>query len=122
MSTTLDIQTLYEALRKKLGLHWVSGKPHGKRIIHNSRDSTADLSLVGHLNLIRPNRVQILGATELQHLERLDGHQYPGSAFQGPSHQLVVVQPVGTHVDDQIRLLPGCLKGVADLIDPLGTR
>ena len=63
MSTTLDTQTLYEALRKKLGLHWVSGKPHGKRIIHNSRDSTADLSLVGHLNLINPHCIQVLGKT-----------------------------------------------------------
>ena len=47
MSTRLDIQTLYDALRKKLGLQWTSGEQHGTSIIHESTDNTPDLSLAG---------------------------------------------------------------------------
>jgi HPr kinase/phosphorylase len=71
MSTSLDIQTLYDALRNKLGLQWESGKSHGSKIIHNIKDSTPDLSLVGHLNLINPNCIQVLGSKELECQSRL---------------------------------------------------
>ena len=102
MSTTLDIQTLYDALRKKLGLHWLSGEPHGNRIIHNSRDSTADLSLVGHLNLINPHCIQVLGKKELEYLDSLRKNSRKDAIshlFSGQSRLVIVASQLETPDD-----------------------
>lgn len=71
MSTSLDIQSLYEALQEKLGLQWTSGQQYSSKIIHSSKDASAEISLVGHLNLINPHCIQVLGSKELDYLDHL---------------------------------------------------
>jgi HPr kinase/phosphorylase len=71
MSTTLDIQTLFRAQQKKLGLVWVAGKQHHEKPVHSSKDDSPEISLVGHLNLIIQHRVQIIGKRELEYLDSL---------------------------------------------------
>ena len=93
MSTKLDIQTLYAALRKKLGLQWTSGEQHGSRIIHNSTDSTPDLSLAGHLNLINPHCIQVLGKKEFEYLDSLKKNSRKDAIshlFSGQSSLIIV--------------------------------
>jgi len=70
MSATLLIATLYDALKKKLGLQWVTGEELGHRTIQ-AADASAEVSLVGNLNLINQNRIQVLGSKELDYLDRL---------------------------------------------------
>jgi len=71
MSTTLLISTLYDALKKKLGLEWVTGEELGGQVIQAITDSAAETSLVGHLNLISQHRIQVLGTKELDYLDKL---------------------------------------------------
>jgi HPr kinase/phosphorylase len=71
MSTTLEIQTLYKVLQEKLGLVWLAGEQYKNRPLHSSGDASADISLVGHLNLISLHRVQVLGRKELDYLDLL---------------------------------------------------
>jgi len=71
MSTTLEIGTLYNSQREKLGLCWISGEHLQNQIAHSSEDSPSEISIVGHLNLINPHRVQVLGRQELEYLENL---------------------------------------------------
>ena len=71
MSTTLEIGTLYNSQREKLGLCWISGEHLQEQIAHSTEDSPAEISMVGHLNLINPHRVQVLGRQELEYLENL---------------------------------------------------
>lgn len=71
MSTTLDIRTLFDDLEDKLGLRWICGAGYEDRIVHTSRDHTAEISLVGQLNLINPHRVQVLGRKELEYFDKL---------------------------------------------------
>ena len=71
MSTTLLISTLYDALKKKLGLEWVTGEEFGGQVIQAITDSAAETSLVGHLNLISQHRIQVLGTKELDYLDKL---------------------------------------------------
>jgi len=71
MSTTLLISTLYDALKKKLGLEWVTGEELGGHAIQAGTDSTAETSLVGHLNLISQHRIQVLGTKEVDYLDKL---------------------------------------------------
>jgi HPr kinase/phosphorylase len=70
MSATLLIATLYEALKKKLGLEWVTDEGLGERTIQTA-GASAEVSLVGNLNLINQNRIQVLGSKELDYLDHL---------------------------------------------------
>ena len=71
MSTTLEIQSLYKALQEKLGLVWLTGEQYKNKLVHSSQDSSKEVSLVGHLNLIIQHRVQVLDRKELEYLASL---------------------------------------------------
>ena len=62
----ISVAQLYDDNRDKLGLAWLGGKAGGATRLR--RDSTDAAALVGHLNLIHPNRVQVLGDHEIAHL------------------------------------------------------
>lgn len=66
----ISIARLYEENREKLQLAWVAGKAGGEAPLQ--RDSADSPALVGHLNLIHPNRIQVFGAHEAAHLHSLD--------------------------------------------------
>lgn len=71
MKIDATVGTLFETLQEKLVLEW-QGRARGdsRRIdIANNQDSST--SLAGHLNLIHPNRVQVLGTKEIQYLDQL---------------------------------------------------
>ena len=102
MSTTLDIQTLYDALRIKLGLQWTCGEEHGGRIIHDSTDSTPDLSLAGHLNLINPHCIQVLGMKEFEYLDSLKKNSRKdaiGLLVSGQSRLIIIASRLETPPD-----------------------
>jgi len=71
MSATLTAGGLYEALRRRLGLRWVAGRAGGDRPIGAAGDLEAAAPLVGPLNFINPNRIQVLGTRELRYLASL---------------------------------------------------
>src|SRR6266513_2813261 len=62
----ISVAQLYDDNREKLGLAWIGGKAGGATRLW--RDSTGVAALVGHLNLIHPNRIQVLGDHEIAHL------------------------------------------------------
>lgn len=66
----ISVARLYEDNREKLGLAPVVGAAPTQTIIR--RDTEDAAALVGHLNLIHPNRIQVLGARELKYLEGFD--------------------------------------------------
>lgn len=71
MSTDASVGALFDALSEKLELHWAAGRTGEARTIENTQGDNDGTTLVGHLNLIHPNRVQVLGKTETQYLDRL---------------------------------------------------
>jgi len=66
-----SIARLYEDNAVRLGLGWVSGRAGDAVPVR--RDSADTAALVGHLNLIHPNRIQVLGRRELAYIERYSG-------------------------------------------------
>jgi HPr kinase/phosphorylase len=95
MSTTLLISTLFEALKKKLGLEWVSGEELGGHAIQAAADATAEVSLVGHLNLINQHRIQVLGTKELDYLDRLKKNSRKDTIsqlFSGQSDLVIIAR------------------------------
>ena len=63
---------LFEQLRERLGLRWLGGRAGEKRAVEAAVTLSRRPSLAGYLNIIYPNRVQILGTEELNWLDGLD--------------------------------------------------
>ena len=59
----LIVAQLYERNRERLQLTWVGGTLN--RPIAVNRDDVSPADLIGHLNLIHPDRVQVLGTPEI---------------------------------------------------------
>lgn len=66
----LDVQTLFEHCAPALKLSFLTGQSGTDRKVSGPSTETADL--VGHLNLIHPNRIQVLGTAEVAYYNRLD--------------------------------------------------
>ncbi|MDX1555318.1 MAG: HPr(Ser) kinase/phosphatase [Xanthomonadales bacterium] len=75
MTRSLTASTLYDELQQRLDLHWIVGSGKGKKRSVSDQDVTTRPSLAGYLNLIHPNKVQVLGDAELSYLERLGDAQ-----------------------------------------------
>lgn len=67
--TELTVQKIYEDNRDSLQLGWFAGFSGGDKQITGDATSAADQ--VGHLNLIHPGRIQVLGHQELAYYHRL---------------------------------------------------
>ena len=63
---------LFDQLRERLGLRWVGGHAGENRVVDAKATVSRRPSLAGYLNIIYPNRVQILGSEELDWLDSLD--------------------------------------------------
>ena len=59
----LIIAQLFERNRIRLQLSWVCGTLN--RVVSVTRDDVSPADLVGHLNLIHPDRLQVLGSPEI---------------------------------------------------------
>jgi HPr kinase/phosphorylase len=66
----LTPQKLFDLLRDQLDLHWIAGLRYQHRVIKRNLRLGAQATLVGHLNLIHPNRIQVIGRMEWDHLRR----------------------------------------------------
>ena len=93
MHNNVTLQQFFESYQHRLGLHWLS-PDHGKQsYLSPHGDDERTLSLVGHLNLIHPHRIQLLGRTELDYLCELgknSRHDVLARLFSSPT-QLVII-------------------------------
>ena len=67
----INVDELFTQLRRKLKLEWVAGLDGGKKILTSGTVTKPSLALVGHLNFVHPNRVQVLGCAEMDYLRNL---------------------------------------------------
>jgi len=63
---------LFEDNREKLGLEWVAGRGGSARELNSEPTKDSSKGLIGHLNVIHPNLIQVLGASEVEYLEGLE--------------------------------------------------
>jgi HPr kinase/phosphorylase len=64
----VNVSSLFQATRQKLKLSWVAGLDGGDHILTSDTVSKPSLALIGHLNFVHPNRVQVLGCAEMGYL------------------------------------------------------
>ncbi|MBP6797952.1 MAG: HPr(Ser) kinase/phosphatase [Luteimonas sp.] len=72
MNQSLTARELFDRQHERLGLRWLAGQQGATRVLEAVETNARRPSLAGYLNIIYPNKVQILGTEELQWLDGLD--------------------------------------------------
>jgi HPr kinase/phosphorylase len=67
----VSIARLFEDNRDKLQLAWVAGRDGGTKDLNSELTKDSSKGLIGHLNFIHPNLIQVLGASEVAYLNGL---------------------------------------------------
>ena len=75
---SISVRKLYQDNQVKLKLAWSAGTAGADNRISVDADKPV-LALVGHLNFIHPNQVQVWGVAEVDYLNRLDSNEAPAS-------------------------------------------
>ena len=68
----LSIARLFDDNREKLRLEWIAGRGGATKDIDSSLTEDSSKGLIGHLNFIHPNLIQVLGGSEVDYLSTLD--------------------------------------------------
>lgn len=68
----ISVDQLYRDVRRKLRLAWVAGQDGGGNLLTSDTVTKPSLALIGHLNFVHPNRVQVLGCAEMDYLHSLN--------------------------------------------------
>ena len=71
----VNIRQLFDDKQERLQLSRVAGTDGTDRIIDTDEVNTSNKGLIGHLNLVHPNWVQVLSETELNYLRELSSEQ-----------------------------------------------
>ena len=71
MNPTLTVSGLFDAQQAALRLRWLAGKAGQDRLLEPANARFPGMALVGYLNFVHPNRVQVLGNAEVEYLRRL---------------------------------------------------
>ena len=75
MADRLRARQLFEELGERLELRWLAGQRGGERVLERGEHLSRRPSLAGYLNVIHPNKVQIIGSAEIAWLDGLDARQ-----------------------------------------------
>lgn len=67
----VTVDRLYRDNADALDLNWLTGQGGGKRSLSSEALHKTNLAPIGHLNLVHPNRVQVLGSAEMDYLRKL---------------------------------------------------
>ncbi|MCE9632774.1 MAG: HPr(Ser) kinase/phosphatase [Methylophilales bacterium] len=68
----ISVNELHRETRRRLRLTWVAGLNGGDKLLTSETVTKPSLALIGHLNFVHPNRVQVLGCAEMDYLRGLD--------------------------------------------------
>jgi HPr kinase/phosphorylase len=72
MQSRITARELFDQMQERLGLRWLAGQRGEKRVLESGEHLSRRPSMVGYLNTIYPNKVQIVGGDELAYLDALE--------------------------------------------------
>jgi HPr kinase/phosphorylase len=104
----VSIARLFEDTREKLQLTWVAGRDGGDKGIDSESTKDSSKGLVGHLNFIHPNLIQVLGDSEVDYLNGLTPAECRKVLERAAIRELACFIVAGA------KSLPGLLSEVAD--------
>ena len=114
MVQPLTAEALFEAHKDKLLLDWLAGFNGKDRLITDDDKQLPHVSLIGHLNAIHPNQIQILGPWELEYLNHLGKNTH-----HDVIEQLFANHPAAIIVTDGLLPEPALIKLADDSDTPL---
>ncbi len=113
MSVELSTRQLFEQLEAKLQLEWSAGQEGAEQPLRGASESKGQ-ALVGGLNWIHPNRIQIIGPSELAYLRKLK----PASLDDALEH-LFAAGPAAVLLSDGIGADPALIAAAQHTATPL---
>ncbi len=87
----LSVQQLFDDRRERLGVVWVAGAAGSSREITHQMLARPGVGLIGHLNLIHPLMVQVLGKSEIEYLASLDAASCEQTSMRAVGGETVAV-------------------------------
>jgi HPr kinase/phosphorylase len=87
----INVAELFKQTRRKLNMHWVAGLNGGSNTLTSETVAKPSLALIGHLNFVHPNRVQVLGCAEMDYLRGLQASEAASAIKNLFSTDLAVV-------------------------------
>jgi len=90
MKEILSAESIIVNLASKIELKWVAGSEDPKRPLHEI-DVNDHATLIGHLNLIHNNVIQVIGKTECDYLNNLDENFRKSTLTQLFTHNTVAI-------------------------------
>lgn len=111
---TLSVVTVDKLFRDNvdaLDLNWLTGHDGGRRALTSEALHKSNLAPIGHLNLVHPNRVQVLGSPEMDYLRKLSA-----DALEEALHHLFSAELAAVVVADGEKP-PPVLQETADRTD-----
>jgi HPr kinase/phosphorylase len=70
----VNIRQLFDDKQERLDLRWIAGSDGANKILDSSEVNASNRGVIGHLNVIHPNWVQVFSAIELDYLRELSPH------------------------------------------------
>jgi len=67
----ITVAELFRLASDRLKLSWIAGHGGGNNLLCSDTVQKPSLALIGHLNFVHPNRVQVLGCAEMDYLRNL---------------------------------------------------
>jgi len=122
MNSILTARELFVAQQGPLKLRWLAGQGGAERLLEPATARYPGMALVGHLNYVHPNRVQILGTAEVDYLRRLpeaEHRQALENLFHSPTTTIVVV--ANTETVDPDLIAAADAADLPLLVTPLGS-
>ncbi len=107
----LTARQLFDQTSERLALRWVAGLRGESRVIEPGKSGRRRPSLVGYLNIIYPNRVQVIGREELSYLDGLESRQ------RWKAVQKIVAQEPTVLLVSNDQAIPGDLREAAEETD-----
>jgi HPr kinase/phosphorylase len=99
----INVAELFKQTRRKLKMNWVAGLNGGSNTLTSETVAKPSLALIGHLNFVHPNRVQVLGCAEMDYLRSLQATEAASAIENLFSTDLaVVIVANGENVPDSL--------------------
>lgn len=101
----LTVADLFECQVTGLKLRWVAGRSGGERLLEPSTAKHPGMALVGHLNFVHPNRVQVIGEAEVKYLRGLGKPRRRAAVAElfGCDRTAAVIVAGGAKVDNELQ-------------------
>lgn len=106
MAHSITARDLFDDLHERLRLQWVSGDEDTTPYSIASSDLTARPATAGFLNLIHPNRVQVLGEEEISYLAAQDA-----ASINETTQKMFASHPLAIIVGDGLEIPAPLLNG-----------